>query len=162
MINIKIICVGDYKEKYLKEMNDEYTKRLSKYCKLETIVLKGESLPSTLNDSNINAVKGKEALSILDKLDSFTNPYVFVLDEKGKEFDSVSFAKNISYVTTYGHSTIVFVIGGSLGLTDTVRKRANTLLSFSRLTFPHQMIRVFLLEQLFRCFKINNNETYHH
>lgn len=162
MINIKIICVGDYKEKYLKEMNDEYTKRLSKYCKLETIVLKDESLPSTLNDSNINAVKEKEASSILAKLESFTNPYVFVLDEKGKEFDSMSFAKNLSNVTTYGHSTIVFVIGGSLGLTDTVRKRANTLLSFSRLTFPHQMIRVFLLEQLFRCFKINNNETYHH
>lgn len=162
MINIKIICVGDYKEKYLKEMNDEYTKRLSKYCKLETIVLKDESLPSTLSDSNINAVKEKEALSILDKLDSFTNPYVFVLDEKGKEFDSVSLAKNISNVATYGHSTIIFVIGGSLGLTDTVRKKANTLLSFSRLTFPHQMIRVFLLEQLFRCFKINNNETYHH
>lgn len=162
MINIKIICVGDYKEKYLKEMNDEYTKRLSKYCKLETIVLKDESLPSTLNDSNINAVKEKEALNILAKLNSFTNPYVFVLDEKGQEFDSMSLAKNLSNVTTYGHSTIVFVIGGSLGLTDTVKKKGNALLSFSRLTFPHQMIRVFLLEQLFRCFKINNNETYHH
>lgn len=162
MINIKIICVGDYKEKYLKEMNDEYLKRLSKYCKLETIVLKDESLPSTLNDSNINAVKEKEASAILNKLNSFTNPYIFVLDEKGKEYDSVTLAKKLEDVATYGNSTIVFVVGGSLGLTDKVRYKAHEVLSFSRLTFPHQMIRVFLLEQLFRCFKINNNETYHH
>lgn len=162
MINIKIICVGDYKEKYLKEMNNEYLKRLSKYCKLETIVLKDESLPSVLNEANTNAVKEKEANGIIAKLKSFTNPYIFVLDEKGAEYDSQALAKKIDSIPTKGHSTIVFVIGGSLGLTDQVRKMANEVLAFSKLTFPHQMIRVFLLEQLFRCFKINNNETYHH
>lgn len=162
MINVKIICVGDYKEKYLKEMNNEYTKRLSKYCKLETIVLKDESLPSALNEANVQAIKEKEAKNIIDKIVSITNPYVFVLDETGAEFNSVTFAEKIEKIPVKGHSTIVFVIGGSLGLTDDVRKKAHEVISFSKLTFPHQMIRVFLLEQLFRCFKINNNETYHH
>lgn len=162
MINVKIICVGDYKEKYLKEMNNEYTKRLSKYCKLETIVLKDESLPSALNEANVQAIKEKEAKNIIDKISSITNPFVFVLDEIGTEFNSVTFAEKIEKIPVKGHSTIVFVIGGSLGLTDDVRKRSHEVISFSKLTFPHQMIRVFLLEQLFRCFKINNNETYHH
>lgn len=162
MINIKIICVGDYKEKYLKEMNDEYIKRLSKYCKIETIVLKDESLPTNLNSSNAEIVKSKEATNIISKIETITNPYIFVMDEKGTEYDSISFAKKMNNIPTTGHSTIIFVIGGSLGLTDKVRNLANDVISFSKLTFPHQLIRVFLLEQLFRSFKINNNETYHH
>lgn len=162
MINIKIICVGDYKEKYLREMNNEYIKRLTKYCKIETIVLKDESLPCVLNETATQTIKEKEATRIICKIQAMTNPYVFVLDEKGVEFDSITFAHKIDQIPVKGHSTIVFVIGGSLGLADTVKKEANELISFSRLTFPHQIIRVFLLEQLFRCFKINNNETYHH
>lgn len=161
MINIKIICVGDLKESYLKDMQAEYLKRLSKYCKLEIITLKDEKLPTTLNQSNCNIVKEKEANAILAKLNT-PNSYTFVLDEKGKEYTSVELSEKIDKVMTMGNSTINFVIGGSLGLADSVRTKGNEVLSFSRLTFPHQMIRMFLLEQIFRCFKILNNETYHH
>ncbi len=161
MINIKIICVGDLKESYLKDMQSEYVKRLSKYCRLEIIQLKDERLPSTLNESNCNIVKEKEANAILAKLNT-PNSYTFVLDEKGKEYTSVQLSEKIDKVMTMGNSTINFVIGGSLGLTDSVRTKGNETISFSRLTFPHQMIRMFLLEQIFRNFKILNNETYHH
>lgn len=161
MINIKIICVGDLKESYLKEMQSEYVKRLSKYCKLEIIQLKDEKLPSTLNESNCNIVKEKEANAILAKLNS-PNSYTFILDEKGKQYSSVELSEKIDKVMTMGNSIINFVIGGSLGLTDSVRNKGNETISFSRLTFPHQMIRIFLLEQIFRSFKILNNETYHH
>lgn len=161
MINIKIICVGDLKEKYLKEMQTEYLKRLSKYCKLEIVTLKDERLPTNLNESNCNIVKEKEALTILSKLNT-SNSYTFIMDEKGKEYSSVELSDKISKVMTMGNSTINFVIGGSLGLAESVKKSGNELISFSKLTFPHQMIRMFLLEQIFRSFKIMNNETYHH
>lgn len=161
MITIKIICVGELKEKYLKEMQAEYTKRLSKYCKLEIITLKDEKLPSTLNESNTNIVKEKEASLILSKLTN-SNSFTFVMDERGKEYTSMELSEKIDKVMTTGNSTINFVIGGSLGLADSVKSKGNELISFSRLTFPHQMIRMFLLEQLFRVFKILNNETYHH
>lgn len=161
MINIKIICIGDLKETYLKEMQAEYVKRLSKYCKLEIMTLKDEKLPSTLNESNCNIVKEKEAALILSKLNA-PNSYTFILDEKGKEYCSVELSQKIDKVMTLGNSTINFVIGGSLGLSDSVKNKGNELISFSRLTFPHQLIRMFLLEQIFRSFKIIHNETYHH
>lgn len=161
MINIKIICVGDLKENYLKEMQQEYTKRLSKYCKLEIITLKDEKLPSSLTDGNVISIKQKEGNIILSKLNT-PNSYTFILDEIGKEFNSVEFSNKLQKVATNGSSTINFVIGGSLGLSDEVRKKGNEIISFSKLTFPHQLIRCFLLEQLFRAFKIQNNETYHH
>lgn len=161
MINIKIICVGDLKETYLKDMQAEYVKRLSKYCKLEIITLKDEKLPTTLNESNCNIVKEREACSILSKLNT-PNSYTFVLDEKGKEYSSVELSEKIDKVMTMGNSTINFVIGGSLGLTDNIKAKGNETISFSRLTFPHQLIRMFLLEQIFRSFKIIHNETYHH
>lgn len=159
MITIKVICVGSLKEKYLKDMQTEYLKRLSKYCKIEIIELKDEKLPSLLNDSNCNIVKEKEGNLILSKLKT---GYTFILDEKGMEYTSVKFSEKIDKIQTEGNSTIYFVIGGSLGLSDTVKQSGNELISFSKLTFPHQMIRMFLLEQLFRAFKISNNETYHH
>lgn len=161
MINIRIICVGNLKEKYLKDMQAEYLKRLSKYCKLEIITLKDEKLPSALNESNCNIVKEKEASAILSKLNT-PNSYTFVLDERGKEYSSVELSSKIDKVMTLGNSTINFVIGGSLGLSETVKNKGNELISFSRLTFPHQLIRMFLLEQIFRSFKIIHNETYHH
>lgn len=161
MINIRIICVGELKEQYLKDMQQEYVKRLSKYCKLEIVTLKDERLPSVLNESNSNIVKEKEAALILSKLNT-PNSYTFVLDEKGKEYTSVELSEKISKVMTIGNSTINFVIGGSLGLAEEIKRKGNELISFSRLTFPHQLIRMFLLEQIFRCFKIINNETYHH
>lgn len=161
MINIKIICVGDLKETYLKDMQLEYLKRLSKYCKLEIVTLKDERLPSTLTESSCNIVKEKEANLILSKLNT-PNSYTFVLDEKGKEYSSVELSEKIDKVMTMGNSTINFVIGGSLGLSEAVKNKGNELISFSRLTFPHQLIRMFLLEQIFRSFKIIHNETYHH
>ncbi len=161
MINIRIICVGDLKESYLKDMQAEYLKRLSKYCKIEIITLKDERLPSILNEGNCSVVKEKEANAILTKL-NVPNSYTFVLDEKGKEYSSVELSDKISKVTTIGNSTINFVIGGSLGLAESVKNKGNEIISFSKLTFPHQLIRMFLLEQLFRSFKIINNESYHH
>lgn len=161
MINIKIICVGDLKETYLKQMQAEYVKRLSKYCKLEIITLKDEKLPNTLNDSNCHIVKEKESSLILAKLNT-PNSYTFVLDERGTEYSSIELSNKIDKVMTLGNSTINFVIGGSLGLSETVKSKGNELISFSRLTFPHQLIRMFLLEQIFRSFKIIHNETYHH
>ena len=162
MINIKIICVGDLREKYLKDYEAEYVKRLSKYCKLEIVVLKDEKLPTTLNSGNINIIKEKEGNAILQKLNNLSNAYVFVLDELGKEFTSVEFSKKLENIPTTGYSTICFVIGGSLGLAESVKEYSKELLSFSKFTFPHQMIRIFLEEQLFRAFKIASGETYHH
>lgn len=161
MLTIKIICVGSLKEKYLKDMESEYLKRLSKYCKLEIVELKDEKLPTSLNDGNSYLIKEKEGHAILSKINP-SNSYTFVMDEHGKEFDSIEFSKKISDVTIKGISVINFVIGGSLGLSEEVKKGGNELISFSRLTFPHQMIRIFLLEQLFRAFKIQNGERYHH
>ena len=161
MINIRIICVGDLKETYLKDMQSEYLKRLSKYCKLEIVTLKDERLPSVLNESNCNIVKEKEASLILSKLNT-PNSYTFILDETGKEYSSVELSKKLEKVMTIGNSTINFVIGGSLGLSEEIKRKGHEIMSFSRLTFPHQLIRMFLLEQIFRAFKIMNNETYHH
>ena len=162
MITIKIICVGNLKEKYLVDMKQEYIKRLSKYCKLDIIELKDEKLPTNLNTSNCDIVKNKEASSILNAISNLNNTYVFVMDEKGKEYTSIELSNKIQRVATNGNSIVAFVIGGSLGLTDEIRKAGNEVISFSKLTFPHQMIRIFLLEQLFRVFKIQSNETYHH
>ena len=161
MLTIKIICVGALKEKYLRDMEQEYLKRLSKYCKLDIIELKDQSLPTILNESNSKIVKEKESEAILSKINQY-NSYIFVMDEHGKEYDSIQFSNKISNIAMSGNSVITFVIGGSLGLDKLVKEKGNELISFSRLTFPHQMIRVFLLEQLFRAFKIQSGERYHH
>ena len=162
MINIRIICVGKIKESYLNDAIAEYTKRLSKFCKLEIIELPDEKLPSNLNQSLIDEVKEKEAKLIISKLDNLKSTFVICLDEKGDSLSSTQFAKKIDDISINGFSSITFIIGGSLGLSNTIKNRANCTLSFSKLTFPHQLFRVFLLEQLFRCFKILHNEQYHH
>lgn len=162
MINIKIICLGKIKEKYLNDAINEYKKRLSKFCKLEIIELADEKLPTTNSLSLLNEVKEKEAKLILSKLDKCKSDYVICLDELGTELTSKQLATKIDYISTNLSSSITFVIGGSLGLSDTVKSKADFCLSFSKLTFPHQLFRVFVLEQLFRCFKILNNEQYHH
>ena len=146
---IKIICVGKIKEKYFTDAIKEYQKRLSKYTKLEII---------ELPDYNYDMVKTKieEGKNILSKISE--RDYVVTLEINGKEFDSISLSnfidKNIS-------RNITFVIGGSNGLSDDVLKRSNYSLSFSKLTFPHQLFRILLLEQIYRSFKIINNESYH-
>ena len=159
MLNINIICVGKIKEDYLKSATSEYSKRLSKYCNLSFIELPDEKLPNKLNSSIINEIKKKECARILQNIKK--DSYVICLDLKGKEFSSEDFSKRIDDICLNFNSTITFIIGGTLGLTDEVILNADELLCFSRMTFPHQLIRIFLLEQLFRAFKISKNETYH-
>lgn len=159
MLSINIVCVGKLKEEYLKSAINEYSKRLSKYCSLNFIELQDEKLPNKLNDSLIDEIKQKEASKIINHIKK--DSYIICLDLKGKELSSEDFSKKIDDIALNFNSSITFVIGGTLGLTDDVLNLANEKLCFSRMTFPHQLIRVFLLEQLFRAFKISKNETYH-
>ena len=159
MLSINIICVGKLKEQYLKDAVSEYSKRLSKYCKLNFIELSDEKIPDKINDSIAQDIKNKEANKIINsiKKDSF----VFTLDLKGKQHTSEDFSKKIEDITVRGFSSITFIIGGTLGLTDDVLQKSNELICFSKMTFPHQLIRIFLLEQIYRAFRISNNEPYH-
>lgn len=159
MLNINIICVGKLKEDYLKLAIAEYSKRLSKYCNLKFIELQDEKLPNKINESVINEIKEKECKKILENIKK--DSYVMALDLKGKQFTSEEFSREIENIKIKGFSSITFIIGGTLGLTNEVLNVSNELISFSKMTFPHQLIRVFLEEQLFRAFKISNNETYH-
>ncbi len=148
---IKIICVGSIKEKYLVDAINEYTKRISKYTKLEIIEVNDLSL---LEDKCL-----KEEAKLIEKhLDE--KDYIITLDIEGKELSSVEFAEKIDEINI-SNPNITFVIGGSLGLDDSIKERRNFSLSFSKMTFPHQLFRVILLEQIYRSFKILNNETYH-
>ncbi len=162
MINIKIICVGKVKEESLKNLIYEYTKRLAKYCKLEIIEIEDEKLPATSNEKENEKIKSIECNKILEKLKKFSKSYIIALDINAKQYTSLEFAEKIENISTYHSSTIVFVIGGSLGLNLDILNNVNEKISFSKMTFPHQLFRLFLLEQIFRGFKINNNETYHH
>lgn len=159
MLNINIICVGKVKEAYLREAIGEYMKRLSKYCNLKITEVPDEKLPSKLYDSVIDEIKKKESKMIGDSLKK--DSYVFCLDLKGKQMTSEDFSKKIEDIALNFNSNITFVIGGTLGMTDELLKMANETICFSKMTFPHQLIRVFLLEQIFRAFKILKNETYH-
>ncbi len=150
---------GKLKEDYLKSAIQEYSKRLSKYCNLSFTELQDEKLPNKINDSIINEIKSKEATKIINSIKK--DSYVIALDLKGKQYTSEEFSEKLENITVNGFSTITLVIGGTLGLTDEILKKSNELVCFSKMTFPHQLIRVFLLEQLFRAFKISNNETYH-
>jgi 23S rRNA (pseudouridine1915-N3)-methyltransferase len=159
MLHINIICVGKLKEKYLQDALAEYSKRLSKYCNLNIIELPDEKLPNNLNDSLIKQIKSKESNNILSHIEK--GSYVLALDLKGKQYSSEEFSQKITNISLNSSSNITFVIGGTLGLDENVLKNSNELICFSKMTFPHQLIRIFLLEQIFRAFKISNNETYH-
>lgn len=158
MLTIDIICIGKLKEKYLKEAIAEYEKRLSRYCKIHILELPDEKIPEKLNQSLINEIKEKECNSILSHIKK--DSYIICLDLKGKEFSSEEFSKQIENLSMQT-SHITFIIGGSLGLTDNLLKTAHLKICFSKMTFPHQLIRIFLAEQIFRAFKIANGETYH-
>lgn len=158
-MNISIISVGKIKEKYLKLGIEEFSKRLSKYSKLEFIELDDEKCPENLSEKDILIVKEKEGNKILSKIKN--NSYVIALAIDGKNLSSKELAEKISSLAVSGKSHITFVIGGSLGLSDDVLKRANYKLSFSKMTFPHQLMKLILLEQVYRAFRINNNEPYH-
>ena len=159
MLHIDIVCVGKIKENYLKDAIAEYSKRLSKYCNLNIIELNDEKLPSKLNDSLAYEIKNKESNSIYNHIKK--DSYIIALDLKGKNYTSEEFSNKIQNLSIT-NSHITFLIGGSLGMTDKLINKSNEQICFSKMTFPHQLIRVFLLEQLFRSFKIANNESYHH
>lgn len=156
-MKINIITVGKIKEKYLKDAIDEYKKRLSKFCSLN-IVEVNESVARIENESNIKKSLQDEAQSITSKI---KNEYVIVLDIEGKEYSTIEVSEKIKEITLKGVSELSFIVGGSYGLDNSVKKRADLRISFSRLTFPHQLFRVILLEQIYRVFKIINNEPYH-
>lgn len=158
-MKISIVCVGKIKEKFYKDAIAEYSKRLSKYCKLEIIEVADEKTPDGASDKVCDSIMDKEGERIFSHIPD--NAYVIALAIEGKEYDSVTFAKYIDRLGVEGNSNIVFVIGGSLGLSDKIKSRADTLLSFSNMTFPHQLMRVILLEQIYRAYRIINNEPYH-
>lgn len=150
---LKLICVGKVKDASLKALIDDYQKRIQKYHKLEVIEVKDE--PIRGNEKEVLDIEASRIMSKIDKDD-----YVTLLDLHGESLDSISFAKKIDKLFV-SYSKITFVIGGSLGLGEEVRKRANYRLKLSDMTFLHQMTRLIILEQIYRCFKILNHETYH-
>ena len=158
-MKIKIVCVGKLKEKYLKDAIDEYTKRLSRFCTVQIIELSDEKIPDNASLAEEEKVLEAEGEKILKNISS--SDYVFSLCVEGKALSSEEFAQKLSSVALSGKSTICFVIGGSLGLSKAVKARSDFRLSFSKMTFPHQLMRVFLTEQIYRAFKINANEKYH-
>ena len=158
-MNIKVVCIGKLKEKYWSDAVAEYSKRLKAYCALEIVELKEARLPDRAGDAEEKSVKLAEGRDILSHIKK--DEYVITLEVLGKSLSSEGLAEKIDKLGLDGRSDVVFVIGGSLGLSKEVSERADFKLSFSAMTFPHQMMRVFLLEQIYRAFKINRGETYH-
>ncbi len=159
IMKITIIAVGKLKEKYWKQAIAEYEKRLSAYTKVEIIEVPDEKAPENMSDKEIEQVKEKEGQRILAKVKPQST--VITLEIQGKMLSSESLAKELDQRMTQGASDFTFIIGGSNGLHQDVMKRSNFALSFSKMTFPHQMMRVVLLEQVYRAFKINRGEAYH-
>lgn len=159
MLNISIICIGKLKETYLKDAIAEYSKRLQKYCSLTITELQDEKLPNKLNDSIMQEIKTKECNKIMQAIKK--DSYIFCLDLRGKQFSSEEFSKKLDNIALNESSHITFIIGGTLGLNNEILTLSNEKICFSKMTFPHQLIRIFLLEQLFRAFKISKGETYH-
>ncbi len=158
-MRIKLISVGKIKEKYYKAAIAEYAKRLSRYCKLEQIEVVDEKAPENMSAVQVEQVKKTEGARILKHI--VDSDYVISLEITGKALSSELLADKINNLAISGKSQICFVIGGSLGLSDEVRRRSNFALSFSSMTFPHQLMKVILLEQVYRSFKINKGEPYH-
>lgn len=158
-MNIIVVCVGKLKEKYWKDGIAEYEKRLSRYSKLTIIELADEKTPDTMSIAEQEEVKNKEGKRILKNIKD--NWHVVLLDLQGKNLSSEELSQYISKKEIDGISHMAFVIGGSLGVSDEVRRRSDLRWSFSNLTFPHQMIRVMLLEQVYRSMRIQRNEPYH-
>ena len=158
-MNITVLAIGKLKEKYWHDAISEYSKRMKSYCNLQIIELKESPLRANPSAADEQAVKDAEGADILSKIKP--SDFVITLEIKGKGLSSVQLAQKIETLAVNGKSSIVIVIGGSLGLSESVSKRSDFKLSFSAMTFPHQMMRVILLEQIYRSFKINRNEAYH-
>lgn len=158
-MKITILCVGKIKEKFYRDAIAEYEKRLSRYCKLEIIEVADEKTPDNASELVEQQIKEKEG----ERMEKYLREGAFVcaLAIDGKQLDSVELSEKIEKLGTSGTSHIIFLIGGSLGMSDSLLKRADMKLSFSKMTFPHQLMRVILLEQIYRAYRIMNNEPYH-
>ena len=158
-MKITILCVGKVKEKFYRDGIAEFVKRLSRYCKLEIVEVADEKTTEDASETEIRIVKEKEGERLLKNIKD--DAYVICLCIDGKQLDSEQLSEKIEKLGIQGTSHICFVIGGSLGLADEVVKRANFKLSFSPMTFPHQLMRLILLEQIYRAYRIMNHEPYH-
>ncbi len=158
-MKITIVCVGKIKESFYRDAAAEYIKRLSRYCRVEVLEVADEKTPEDAGALLQNQIKEKEARRLLEKIRE--DAFICTLEIQGKRYSSEEFAGWMEHACINGDSHIQFVIGGSLGLHDSVRKRADMALSFSDMTFPHQLMRVILLEQIYRAFRIINHQPYH-
>lgn len=158
-MKVTILCVGKVKEKFYRDGISEFTKRLSRYCKLDIIEVTDEKTSEDASETEIRLIKEKEGERILKNIKD--DAYVICLCIDGKQLSSEALSEKIEKLGVQGTSHICFVIGGSLGLADEVVKRADFKLSFSPMTFPHQLMRVILLEQIYRAYRIMNHEPYH-
>lgn len=158
-MKITVIAVGKVKEKFYREAVAEYEKRLGRYCKLEIIQVEDERTPDQAGEALETEIKRREAERIMKHIRE--DAYVVTLEIQGRMFDSVGFADRIGNLAVQGTSHMQFIIGGSLGLHEMVCKRADLAVSFSKMTFPHQLMRVILLEQIYRAYRIINGEPYH-
>lgn len=158
-MNITVICVGKIKEDFFRDAISEYSKRLGRYCKLKIIEVPDEMTPQDVSENAERIIKEKEGERILKAIQD--NMFVYALAIEGKSMDSVAFSEEINRKGIEGQSNIAFVIGGSLGLSEQVYQRADKQISFSKMTFPHQLMRVILLEQIYRGYRIMNHEPYH-
>ncbi|MDK6233350.1 23S rRNA (pseudouridine(1915)-N(3))-methyltransferase RlmH [Aerococcus sanguinicola] len=158
-MQVKLIVVGKLKEKYLKQGIAEYAKRLQAYCKFEVIEVKDEATPEEGSEAELDLVRNKEGERILAKIKA--DDYVVHLALDGDLLDSEGLAKKLQNAMTHGKSSFVYVIGGSVGTSQAVRRRADLNLSFGRLTLPHQLMRLVLVEQIYRSFRIQNQQPYH-
>ncbi len=158
-MNITILAVGKIKEAFYREAVAEYQKRLSRYCRLEIVEVADEPVPERASSAQEELIKEKEAQRILNRLRD--NSFVITLEIAGKKLDSEKFAKKLEDLALAGKSQLVFIIGGSLGLHTSVSARADLKLSFSDMTFPHQLMRVILTEQIYRAYRIINKSPYH-
>ena len=158
-MKITVICVGKVKEKFFRDAVSEYEKRMGRYCRLEILEVADEKTPDGASALMEEQIKEKEARRILEKIRE--DAFVCTLEIKGKRFSSENFAKWMDGLTLNGTSHFIFIIGGSLGLHESVQKRSHMALSFSDMTFPHQLMRVILMEQIYRAFSIIHGEPYH-
>ena len=158
-LKITIISVGKIKEKYLLLGIDEFSKRLKRFCQLELIEVKDEPIPERASQKEMLLIQKTEESRILNKLAA--NTYVIATDIDGQQMTSDALAAECENLMTYGKNHLTFLIGGSLGLSETMKAKAHLKLSISKMTFPHQLFKLLLLEQIYRAFKINTNEKYH-
>lgn len=158
-MNIKVIAVGKIKEKFMKEGINEYSKRLSRYTSLKIIEVNDEKAPENLSQKDVEIIKNKEGDKIIQKLPQ--SSYIIALTLDGKELSSEELSEKMEEIMLGGQNDITFIIGGSLGLSDEAINKSNYKLSFSKMTFPHQLMRLILLEQVYRGFKIMRSEPYH-